>query len=198
MEKYCQRVVEWIVGILVAVTTIVYTIELFLAKTDWTQVGIYTLIPSLTNGEAILIAVGMLGATVMPHVIYLHSQLVQVRNKKDDTEEEKRKHLHMEQINITNAIYIAFLVNSAMIIVTAAVFFRNGIVVETIEQAQKSLEPLLGALSSGAFGIALLASGLSSSAVGTMAEQIIMQGFIGLSIPMNVRRLITIAPHKLS
>jgi manganese transport protein len=194
MEKYGQRFVEWIIGILVAVITIAYTIELFLAKPDWAQVGIHTLIPSLPNGKAILIAVGMLGATVMPHVIYLHSQLVQVRNKKDDTEEEKRKHLRMERIDITIAMNIAFLVNSAMVIVAAAVFFRNGIVVETIEQAQKSLEPLLGALSSGAFGIALLASGLSSSAVGTMAGQTIMQGFIGLNIPMNVRRLITIAP----
>jgi len=194
MEKYGQRVVEWIIGILVAVITIAYTIELFLAKPDWAQVGIHTLIPSLPNRAAVLIAVGMLGATVMPHVIYLHSQLVQARNKKDDTEEQKRKHLRMERIDITIAMNIAFLVNAAMVIVAAAVFFRNGIVVETIEQAQKSLAPLLGTLSSGAFGIALLASGLSSSAVGTMAGQTIMQGFIGLSIPIKLRRLITMAP----
>jgi manganese transport protein len=194
MEKYGQRVVEWIIGILVSVITIAYTIELFLAKPDWAQVGIHTLIPSLPNSEAVLIAVGMLGATVMPHVIYLHSQLVQVRNKKDATEEEKRKHLRMERIDIIIAMNIAFIVNAAMVIVAAAVFFRNGIVVETIEQAQKSLEPLLGTLSSGAFGIALLASGLSSSAVGTMAGQTIMQGFIGLNIPIKLRRLITMAP----
>lgn len=194
MEKYGQKVVEWIIGILVAVITIAYTIELFLAKPNWAQVGIHTLIPSLPNGEAVLIAVGMLGATVMPHVIYLHSQLVQARSKKDDTEEDKRKHLRMERIDITIAMNIAFLVNAAMVIVAAAVFFKNGIVVDTIEQAQKSLEPLLGTLSSGAFGIALLASGLSSSAVGTMAGQTIMQGFIGLSIPIKLRRLITMAP----
>ncbi|WP_291635860.1 Nramp family divalent metal transporter [Clostridium sp.] len=194
MEKYGQKVVEWIIGILVSVITIAYTIELFLAKPDWAQVGIHTLIPSLPNGQAVLIAVGMLGATVMPHVIYLHSQLVQVRNKKDDTEEDKRKHLSMERIDIIIAMNIAFLVNAAMVIVAAAVFYRNGVVVETIEQAQRSLEPLLGTLSSGAFGIALLASGLSSSAVGTMAGQTIMQGFIGLSVPINIRRLITMAP----
>lgn len=194
MEKYGQKVVEWIIGILVAVITIAYTIELFLAKPNWAQVGIHTLIPSLPNGEAVLIAVGMLGATVMPHVIYLHSQLVQARSKKDDTEEDKRNHLRMERIDITIAMNIAFLVNAAMVIVAAAVFFKNGIVVDTIEQAQKSLEPLLGTLSSGAFGIALLASGLSSSAVGTMAGQTIMQGFIGLSIPIKLRRLITMAP----
>lgn len=194
MEKYGQRAVEWIIGILVAVITIAYTIELFLAKPDWAQVGIHTLIPSLPNGEAVLIAVGMLGATVMPHVIYLHSQLVQSRNGRDHTEEQKRKHLRMERIDIAIAMNVAFLVNAAMVIVAAAVFFRNGMAVETIEQAHKSLEPLLGTLSSGAFGIALLASGLSSSAVGTMAGQTIMKGFVGLNIPINIRRLITMTP----
>ncbi|WP_040413115.1 Nramp family divalent metal transporter [Desulfosporosinus sp. OT] len=194
MEKYGQRMVEWVIGTLVAVITIAYTIEVFLAKPDWAQVGIHTLIPSLPNGEAVLIAVGMLGATVMPHVIYLHSQLVQARNQKDQTEEQKRKHLRMERIDIVIAMNIAFLVNAAMVIVAAAVFFRNGIAVDTIEQAHKSLDPLLGTLSSGAFGIALLASGLSSSAVGTMAGQTIMKGFIGLSIPINIRRLITMTP----
>lgn len=194
MEKYGQRVVEWIIGTLVAVITIAYTIELFLAKPDWAQVGIHTLIPSLPNGAAVLIAVGMLGATVMPHVIYLHSQLVQCRNQRDHTEEQKRKHLRMARIDIIIAMNIAFIVNAAMVIVAAAVFFKNGMVVDTIEQAQRSLEPLLGTLSSGAFGIALLASGLSSSAVGTMAGQTIMKGFIGLSIPINIRRLVTMAP----
>ena len=194
MEKYGQRVVEWIIGTLVAVITIAYTVELFLAKPDWAQVGIHTLIPSLPNGEAVLIAVGMLGATVMPHVIYLHSQLVQARNSRNDTEEQKRKHLRMERIDIAIAMNIAFLVNSAMLIVAAAVFFRNGMAVDTIEQAHKSLEPLLGVLSSGAFGIALLASGLSSSAVATMAGQTIMKGFVGLNIPINIRRLVTMTP----
>ncbi|HVJ47838.1 Nramp family divalent metal transporter [Desulfitobacterium sp.] len=194
MEKYGQRVVEWIIGALVAVITIGYTIELFLAKPDWTQAGMHTLIPSLPNGEAVLLAVGMLGATVMPHVIYLHSQLVQTRNKKDYTDEQKRNHLRMERIDIAIAMNIAFIVNAAMVIVSAAVFFRNGMVVDTIEQAHKSLEPLLGPLSSGVFGIALLASGLSSSAVGTMAGQTIMKGFVGLTIPINLRRLITMTP----
>ena len=194
MEKYGQRVVEWIIGTLVAVITIAYTIELFLAKPDWGQVGIHTLLPSLPNGEAVLIAVGMLGATVMPHVIYLHSQLVQARNKKDFNEEQKHKHLRMERIDIAIAMNIAFIINAAMVIVSAAVFFRNGIAVDTIEQAHQSLSPLLGSLSSGAFGIALLASGLSSSAVGTFAGQTIMKGFVGLNIPLNLRRLITMIP----
>jgi manganese transport protein len=168
-------------------------VELFLAKPDWTQVGIHTFIPTLPNGEAIVIAVGMLGATVMPHVIYLHSQLVQSRCK-DDSVEGKTHHLKMEKLDIAIAMNLAFFVNAAMVIVSAAVFFKNGMQVDTMQQAHKSLEPLLGSLSSGAFGIALLASGLSSSAVGTMAGQTIMKGFVNISIPVNLRRIITMLP----
>lgn len=193
LEKYGQRLVEVIISLFVAVICVAYGIEIFLAKPDWTQVGLHTLIPSLPNGQAVLIAVGMLGATVMPHVIYLHSQLVQSRNK-NLRDEDKKRHLKMERMDIVVAMNIAFLVNAAMVVVSAAVFFRNGMVVDTIEQAHKSLEPLVGTLSSGAFGIALLASGLSSSVVGTMAGQTIMKGFVGLNIPLNIRRLVTMAP----
>ena len=193
LEKYGQRVIEVIISALVAIICVAYGTELFLAKPDWAQVGLHTLLPSLPNGQAVLIAVGMLGATVMPHVIYLHSQLVQCRNT-DKTEEEKKRHFKMEKLDIAVAMNIAFIVNAAMVIVSASVFYKNGLVVDTIEQAHKSLEPLLGALSSGAFGIALLAAGLSSSAVGTMAGQTIMKGFVGLNIPINVRRLITMTP----
>ncbi len=193
MEKYGQPLVEAIIAVLVALISGAYVLEIFLAKPDWAAVGIHTLIPSLPNGEAVMIAVGMLGATVMPHVIYLHSQLVQHRCT-DFSEESKRHHLKMEKIDIAIAMNIAFLVNAAMVVVSAAVFFRHGIVADTMEQAHKSLEPLLGSLSSGAFGVALLASGLSSSAVGTMAGQTIMKGFVDISLPINLRRLITMLP----
>lgn len=193
LEKYGQKVVEISITILVSVICIAYTLELFLAKPDWAQVGIHTIIPSLPNSDAVLIAVGMLGATVMPHVIYLHSQLVQHRCI-DCSNKGKLKHLKMEKIDVTIAMNIALIVNAAMVIVSAAVFNKNGIAVDSIEQAHKSLQPLLGSLSSGAFGIALLASGLSSAAVGTMAGQTIMKGFVNLSIPENVIRLITMAP----
>ncbi|MGE5654000.1 MAG: Nramp family divalent metal transporter [Bacillota bacterium] len=192
-ERYGQRVVEFIITVLVAVICGAYTIELFLSQPDWGATALHTLVPSLPNGEAVLIAVGMLGATVMPHVIYLHSQLVQARNH-DVDEAAKKRHLHMEKIDIAIAMNIAFIVNAAMVVVSAAVFHRNGMVVETIEQAHMSLQPLVGQLSSTAFGIALLASGLSSSAVGTMAGQTIMQGFVGLELPVNLRRIITMAP----
>ena len=193
MSRYGQKIVEYIIGSLVGIITLSYVLELFLARPDWGEMALHTLIPTLPNGEAVMIAVGMLGATVMPHVIYLHSQLVQHRNN-DSTETEKLRHYKMEKLDVMIAMNIAFIVNAAMVVVSAAVFFRNGMVVDTIEQAHHSLSPLLGAASSGAFGLALIASGLSSSAVGTMAGQTIMQGFLGLKIPDNLTRLITMAP----
>lgn len=193
MSSYGQRVVEIIIAALVGVITISYTLELFLSKPDWAQAGLHVLIPSLPNGTSVFIAVGMLGATVMPHVIFLHSQLVQCRNK-TCTLEEKKKHLKLEKIDITIAMNIAFIVNAAMVIVSASVFFRNGLAVSTIEDAHKSLTPLLGTASSAAFGLALIASGLSSSAVGTMAGQTVMQGFVGLKLSDVLTRVITIAP----
>lgn len=196
LQKYGQRIVEIIITILVAVICVSYTIEIFLAKPDWPQVALHTLVPSFPNEQAVLIAVGMLGATVMPHVIYLHSQLVQCRNN-GMTLEEKKKHLHMEKIDILVAMNIAFIVNAAMVIVSASVFFSRGIAVESIEQAHRSLEPLLGALSSGAFGAALLASGFSSSSVGAMAGETIMDGFVDVKIPVNIRRIITMLPGVL-
>lgn len=196
LGKYGQRFIEIIITIMISIICGAYTVELFLAKPDWVSAGLHLLSPALPNGEAVLIAVGMLGATVMPHVIYLHSQLVQCRNGAGKMEEKKR-HLRMERIDIAVAMNIAFVVNAAMLIVSASVFFRNGIVVDSIEQAHQSLSPLLGTMSAGAFGLALVASGLSSSAVGTMAGQTIMQGFLGLKISDTVTRLVTMAPGML-
>lgn len=193
MQKYGQRIVEVIITILVAVICVSYGMEMFLAKPDWVAIGIHTLVPSLPNGEAVLIAVGMLGATVMPHVIYLHSQLVQCRNV-DASLKEKQKHFKMEKIDIVIAMNIAFIVNAAMVIVSAAVFFSQGMAVDSIEQAHKSLSPLLGTMSSGAFAIALLASGFSSSAVGAMAGESVLDGFVDIKIPVNIKRLITMLP----
>lgn len=193
MEKYGQKVIEIIISVLVGIISASYILELVLVKPDWGQVGVHAVIPMLPNGNALLIAVGMLGATVMPHVIYLHSHLV-LERRDGTSDEEKLKHLKMEKIDINIAMNIAFVINAAMVIVSAAVFFKSGIKVDTIEQAHKSMQPLVGYLSSGAFGIALLAAGLSSSAVGTMAGQTIMKGFVNISIPVNIRRLITMAP----
>lgn len=193
MQKYGQKVVEKIITVLVAVICVSYAVEIFLAKPDWAEIGIHVLLPELPNGQAVLLAVGMLGATVMPHVIYLHSQLVQHRNG-DTTVKGKKRHLKMEKADVVIAMNIAFVVNAAMVIVSAAVFFSKGMIVDSIEQAHRSLEPLLGQLSSGAFGIALLASGFSSSAVGAMAGETMLDGFVNIKLPVNVRRLITMLP----
>jgi manganese transport protein len=191
--KYGQRTIEVIIIILITVICAAYTFEIFLSKPNFSMALIGTLKPFLPNTDAIFIAVGMLGATVMPHVIYLHSELVQCRNN-HETFEEKSTHLNLEKLDIFIAMNIAFLVNAAMVIVSAAVFYKMGIVVETIEQAHHSLSPLLGNFSSSAFGLALFASGLSSSVVGTMAGQTIMQGFVNLNISDNLTRLITLIP----
>lgn len=192
LQKYGQRIVEIVIALFIAVICISYILELFLAKPDWQQVAFHTLMPSLPNSQAVLIAAGMLGATVMPHVIYLHSQLVQSRNNDDPA--EKKKHLRLEKIDVFFAMNIAFIVNASMVIVSASVFYSNGIAVGSIEEAHQSLQPLLGSLSSGAFGAALLASGFSSSSVGAMAGETIMDGFINIKIPVAVRRVLTMLP----
>lgn len=197
LEKYGQRVVEITITVLIAIICGAYGLEIFLAKPDYVQIGIHTLLPVINNSEALLIAVGMLGATVMPHVIFLHSNLVKARNNGLKTLEQKKLHLKMEKIDIIIAMNIAFIVNAAMVIVSAAVFYKQGIIVDTIEKAHISLEPLLGSLSSGAFAIALLASGFSSSAVGTMAGESVMDGFINVKLSNNIKRLITMIPAML-
>lgn len=192
LQRFGQQVVERVIVCLVAVIGISYLVEIFLAKPDWGEVVYHTLVPSL-GPESILVAVGMLGATVMPHVIYLHSDLVKARRKSEDLA-DARRHFRMERFDIIFAMNIAFLVNAAMVVVSASVFYAQGLRVESIEEAHRSLAPLLGSLSSGAFGLALLASGLSSSTVGAMAGECMMKGFIGLDIPINVRRVVTVIP----
>ncbi|HWJ04057.1 MAG TPA: Nramp family divalent metal transporter [Verrucomicrobiae bacterium] len=192
LEKFGHQHVERIIGMFIAIMGIAYILEVFLAKPNWGEIAVHTLIPTLGK-DSIFVAVGMLGATVMPHVIYLHSQLVQPRRQTNDPASLKR-HYRLERLDIIIAMNLAFLINAAMVIVAASVFFSAGTAVDSIEQAHQSLTPLLGTLSSGAFGLALLASGLSSSTVGTMAGQVILKGFVGLDIPVYLRKLITIIP----
>ncbi len=191
LQRYGHRLVELMIGSLVGIISISYVIELFLAKPVWGQVAYHAVVPVL-NGQSILVAVGMLGATVMPHVIFLHSQLVQPR--REGNGDHIRMHLRNEKLDVAVAMNVAFIINAAMIVVSAAVFHRRGLAVISIEQAHQTLAPLLGKLSSGAFGLALLASGLSSSTVGTMAGQVIMEGFVGLKTSIVLRRLLTMAP----
>jgi manganese transport protein len=149
-------------------------------------------VPGFEGTESILLATGILGATVMPHVIYLHSALTQSRlSPRDDA--ERRKILRFQRLDVGIAMSLAGLVNMAMLIVAASLF--HGVInVDSIEEAHKGFESQLGTGSAIAFGVALLASGLSSSSVGTYAGQVVMQGFIRRSIPLLLRRLVTMAP----
>ena len=141
-----------------------------------------------------LLAVGILGATVMPHVIWLHSALMQDRIRTQN-EEQKRRLMRFTRIDVVIAMVIAGLINVAMLVMAASTFFKTGHHhVESLETAHKTLEPLLGGAASALFAIALVASGLSSSAVGTLAGQVVMQGFIRRQIPIVVRRAVTMAP----
>lgn len=191
MQKYGQRLVERIITGMVAVISIAYIWEMFIAQPDWRQVASHLAAPMLTP-DSVLVAVGMLGATVMPHVIYLHSHLVQTR--RTACLEDCKRHLKMAKIDVFLAMNMAFIVNAAMVIVSAAVFNGAGLAIDSIEAAYMTLKPLMGNLAAGAFGLALLASGLSSATVGTMAGEVILSGFVGFDIPASMRRLITMVP----
>ena len=191
MQKYGQQIVERIITGMVAVISIAYVWEMFIANPDWSQVAYHVAVPMLTP-DSVIVAVGMLGATVMPHVIYLHSHLVQTR--RTEGMEDCKHHLKMAKIDVFVAMNMAFIVNAAMVIVSAAVFNGNGLDVDSIEAAYMTLQPLMGNMAAGAFGLALLASGLSSSTVGTMAGEVILSGFVGFDIPVSIRRMITMVP----
>jgi manganese transport protein len=197
-ELYGFRRLEQVIMAFVVGIGACYAIEIFLSKPEWNQVLRHVVIPHL-NGNSVYVAVGMLGATVMPHVVYLHSALVQHRvkeNFKCPTGEwiQRLRHVRYELIDVLAAMNGAWLVNSAMIIMAAAVFARSGRTVMSIEQAHETLRPLLGSFSAAAFAVALLLSGLSSSTVGTMAGQVILEGFLQIKFPIFLRRLITMIP----
>jgi manganese transport protein len=175
----------------VGVIGIACAFEMFMSKPAWAPIVRYTLIPEI-HSSSIYLAVSMLGATVMPHVIYLHSSLVLPRR----TESDRNEHHHrkMELFDVLLAMNGAWLINSAMVVMAAAVFFGNGIHVSSIEAAHHTLVPLLGKFAGVAFATALLCSGLSSSTVGTMAGQVILQGFMNFRISVFLRRLVTMIP----
>lgn len=194
LEVHGFRSLEAVISVLVGVIAVSYIFETWLSPPDWRQVMKHTVFPSFGGHEGILLATGILGATVMPHVIFLHSALMQNRIVVKEPERLRRL-FRFEIIDVTIAMGLAGLVNAAMLIMAASTFNKGGFVqVATIEDAYRTLEPLLGSAASWVFAVSLLASGLSSSSVGTMAGQVIMQGFLHRQIPIWVRRLVTILP----
>jgi manganese transport protein len=150
-------------------------------------------IPSFDGSDSVLLATGILGATVMPHVIYLHSALTQRRIKLEN-DDERRELLRFNRIDVTVAMGLAGLVNMAMLIIAASLFFGSGTEVESVESAYTGFQQLAGGGAALAFALALMASGFASSSVGTYAGQVVMQGFIDRKIPLVLRRLITMMP----
>jgi len=194
LERYGFRPLEVVIGAFVGVVAICYVIETILDHPDWGLVAFHAVTPQLPNGEAVLLATGILGATVMPHAIFLHSALTAQRIVVREPAQLKRL-FRLELMDVIVAMTVAGLINMAILIMSASTFHFQGInEVGSIEQAYHTLEPLLGAAASWVFAVSLLASGLSSSSVGTMAGQVIMQGFLHVHIPVWLRRLITILP----
>jgi manganese transport protein len=194
LERYGFRPLEAVITVFVGVVAICYVIETIIDKPDWALVGYHAFVPLFKGRESLLLATGILGATVMPHAIYLHSALMQGRIVVRDPVQMKRL-FRYEIVDVFIAMGMASLVNGAMLIMSASTFHTSGAVnVGTIEAAHVTLEPLLGKASSTIFALSLLASGLSSASVGTMAGQVIMQGFLNLEIPVWIRRLVTMIP----
>jgi len=185
---------EAVIAALVGVIAVSYLVETVMGKPDLGAVARSFAPPRLGGRENVLLATGILGATVMPHVIYLHSALMQDRGRGAD-ESTLRRMLRAQRTDISLVLALAGVINMLMVMLAAATFHRRGLVhVAGIEQAQRTLQPILGAASSAIFALALLASGLSSSAVGTFAGQVIMRGFLRRAVPLWLRRAVTMLP----
>ena len=187
LQRYGFRPLEAVIASFVAVIGVCYLLELWIVHPPLGTVAKHAVVPDFAGNESLLLAVGIIGATVMPHVIYLHSALTQHRiiPRNDD---EARMLYRYTRIDVLIAMVIAGLINISMLVVAATVFFGSGLTdVESLEGAHRTLEPILGGASSVLFALALTASGLSSSTVGTMSGQVVMQGFVQRRIPLFVR-----------
>lgn len=189
--KFGFRKLEAIVIALVATIAICFLVEVFMSHPNWGAVGLGTIKPTLPNAEALFISLGILGATVMPHNLYLHSSIVQTRaTGKDD--KSKAQAIKYNTLDTLFALGCAFFVNAAIYIVAASVFGKHGYHnVEELQDAHRMLTPLLGGAASTIFAVALLASGQSSTITGTLAGQVVMEGFVDLKVKPWVRRLVT-------
>src|SRR5215213_9087053 len=194
LQRRGFRPLEAAISALVGVIVIAFAFQMFYAQPEGDRIlaGLFT--PQFAGTESVLLAAGILGATVMPQVIYLHSALTQ-RRVVGRTDEEKKKIFRFELVDVVIAMAIAGTINASMLIMAAALFHANGLTgVGDIDKAFHQLNVQVGSTSAILFGVALLASGFSSSSVGTMSGQVVMQGFINRSIPLWLRRFITMLP----
>lgn len=194
LERYGFRPMEAVITSLVGVVALCYLVEMFIVRPDAALIAGSFMPPRFAGPQSVLLATGILGATVMPHVIFLHSALTQGRIRTRDPQKLHRL-FRFEMMDVVLAMSVAGAINVAMLIMAAQTFHTRGMVeVNAIEKAYLTLEPILGSMSSQIFAISLLMAGLSSSAVGTMSGQTIMQGFINRHIPVWLRRVVTMLP----
>ena len=184
VQKYDQ--IEHIIISFVSIIGFCYLVELYIVDPDWGEAARSAGIPRLGSAE-IFIAMGMLGAVIMPHNIYLHSEVIQKRNWSAETKERKRRLLRYEFLDTLLAMGAGWLINSAMVIVAAAVFFRNGVMVKDVMQAAETLRPLAGNLAEVLFGVALLCAGIASSITACLAGGTVFTGFLGKEIDPQKR-----------
>lgn len=190
LQNRGQKPLELVIGGLLLFVAAAYIVELIFSQPDIAALGRGMLIPNLPDGNAVFLAAGVLGATIMPHVIYLHSALTQTGG-----EESKTERYASTKFDVAIAMTIAGFVNLAMMATAAAAFHFNGYEnIAEIEEAYITLQPLLGNAAATVFGLSLIAAGLSSTVVGTLAGQVVMQGFVRFYIPMWVRRIVTMLP----
>jgi manganese transport protein len=187
------RPIELVITGFVGIICLSYLLELIIAPPDWRAFAFHSVVPQLAGPDSVTLAVGIIGATVMPHAIYLHSALM-LNRIPTRTDAERRRVLRFSNREVLLALGLAGMVNMAMVAMAAAMFHEGHSDVGEIETAYHTLLPLMGAAAAGAFMVSLLASGLSSSVVGTMAGQTIMQDFVGFRIPLWFRRVVTMIP----
>jgi manganese transport protein len=185
------RPIELIIGSMVGLIALCYLVQMFIAPVDWAAAAMHTFTPRIPDAEALLLSVGIVGATVMPHAVYLHSGLTQARMPTRD-DAERRQVLRFSNREVVIALAVAGLVNMAMVMMASSAFHAGHR--DVAQTAYHTLTPLLGAGAASVFLLSLIASGVSSSTVGTMAGQMIMQGFVGFKVPIWLRRLVTMAP----
>lgn len=196
LQRRGYRSFEAVIAALVMIVVLAFALQTFLAKPEWAKVlgGLVT--PKFDGIQSIVLAAGILGATVMPHAIYLHSSLTQNRIV-GKNELEKRKIFKFELIDIIIAMVIAGAINMSMLVIASSVFYKHGLVVEDLDVAFREFYTHIGPAAAISFGLGLLIAGLSSSSVGTLSGDVVMQGFINKRINLYLRRAITMIPPLL-
>ncbi|AGC03776.1 Manganese transport protein mntH [Candidatus Blochmanniella chromaiodes str. 640] len=191
LQRYGKKPLEFVVGGLLFFVAIAYVIELFYSKPKFIMLGMSMLLPILPNREAVFLSAGVLGATIMPHVIYLHSSLTQDKS----ITASRSERYSSTKLDVAIAMTIAGFVNLSMMATAAAVFHYGGYTgISNLDEAYLTLSPLLNHTAAIVFGLSLTAAGLSSTVVGTLAGQVVMQGFVRFHIPLLLRRVITMLP----